>query len=143
MARVLDSWVQCEEMMTNDEQWTELLTSGKAEWMPGMLALATRWKAVLTGFRCTDGRRPNYPDEYDWPHDMGLRFPDWTDPATLGCLLGQVRERHGDPTMSTTADDPSCGWWVDGWVKSVRGMHNDEAAALLAALAAAPTTREP
>lgn len=71
------------------------VASAKFRWMPGMLAFPTAGCTPVP-VRLTDDRRPNYPDEYAWPHDMGLRFPDLTDAATLGCLLQLVREAWGD-----------------------------------------------
>jgi len=63
-------------------------------WMPGMLALPLPGM-VAHPVRLTDDRRVHYPEEHDWPHDMGLRLPDLTDPGTLGCLLALVREKWG------------------------------------------------
>ena len=57
-------------------------------WMPGMLAVPTEGM-VTAPLRLMDDR--------DWPHDLGLRLPDLTDPATLGCLLALVREAWGAP----------------------------------------------
>lgn len=82
------------------------------------------------------------PDE-DW-------VPDFSDPATLGCLLAQVRERWGDLCIYVHCDDDDdhdgagVFWTVDSprWTR-VRTyaecpFHPTEAAALVAALEAAP-----
>ena len=69
-------------------------------------------------------------------------LPDLTDPATLGCLLALVREAWGDPCICTAVDNTSAGWWVDGWTAArpqvPSDLHPTEAAALVAALEAAP-----
>ena len=66
--------------------------------------------------------------------------PDTTDPATLGCILALVREARGDPSLYATTswtDIPRCHvWWVSG--STLSDEHDTEAAALLAALEAAP-----
>lgn len=65
-------------------------------------------------------------------------LPDLSDPATLGCLLALVREAHGSPLLRVEG-------FPDGW-RAVRtdrapyvvGLGHSEAAALVAALEAAP-----
>ena len=66
------------------------------------------------------------------------RTPDLTDPATLGCLLALVREAWGDPSAYTMA---YCGRWTlcsDRDEEIDPGDGATEAAALVAALEAAP-----
>jgi hypothetical protein len=67
--------------------------------------------------------------------------PDLTDPATLGCIVALVREAWGDPFACSGQE------WVDGigdtnrWSLYLSGVEfngDTEAAALLAALEAAP-----
>jgi len=73
-------------------------------WMPGMLALPPEGM-ISTPARLTE--------ESDWPHDVGLRLPDLTDPATLGCLLALVREAWGDSEMHMALG--AKGWvWLAG-----------------------------
>ncbi len=55
-----------------------------------------------------------------------VAWPDVRDPATRGCLLGQVRDALGCPTGSPWHDD--AGWWWDVH------PHPTEAEALIAAL---------
>lgn len=47
-------------------------------WMPGMLAIPANGLMSRT-IRLTD--------DQDWPHDLGLRLPDLSDPATGGLIL--------------------------------------------------------
>lgn len=60
-------------------------------WEPGMLAVAD---SIMAPERLSDRVRPNCPDEYDWPHDLGLRVPDLNDATTLALLLGLVRAAY-------------------------------------------------
>lgn len=61
-------------------------------WVPGMLAMAV--DSPMPPVRLTGERRPHWPDEYDWPHDLGLRVPDLSDADTLALLLGVVRAAY-------------------------------------------------
>ena len=120
-----------------DAKWRALVEAGKAEWAPGMRAI---------------GRR-NMPDacfrlEESVPKLMGewsQAVPDWSDPATLGALLGQVRARWKDPathavTGATLTEWSDLGdWHVRGGLPWTQyGTGDTEAEALLAALEAAP-----
>lgn len=71
-------------------------------WMPGMRALPQLGRCALP-IRLGDERHPSYPDEYDWPHDLGLRLPDLSDPATKGCLLALAREHQRRPNLCVVA----------------------------------------
>lgn len=123
-------------------------------WMPGMLAALSEGM-VTSPLRLTDERRLHYPDEYDWPHDLGLRLPDLTDPATVGCLLALVREAWRCPTAyvrqstSRRVSDGAFAWevcdlWLDAEACRALGVdrqgsvaswgHGSEAEALVAAL---------
>ena len=120
-----------------------VVQSPRWRWMPGMLADYAAGM-VARPVRLTDDRHPSYPDEYDWPHDLGLRVPDLTDPATLGCLLALVREAWGDPTAACSGGHLSLEWRcnliqsADGF-RYLRGFDGaSEPAALVAALLAAP-----
>jgi hypothetical protein len=62
-------------------------------------------------------------------------LPDLTDPATVGCLLALVREAWGDQMMFAFPDAFPDRWTV---VDVDIGHHETEAAALVAALEAAP-----
>jgi hypothetical protein len=113
-------------------------------WMPGMLAAPTEGMVSLP-VRLTD----------ELPHDLGLRLPDLTDAATLGCLLALVRTAYGDPALyvrlsdTTRQSDGVRAWEVLGWLDLSRNLdgrggwwrgwgYATEAEALVAALEAAP-----
>lgn len=97
-------------------------------WMPGMRALCDDGWPVP--YRLDDGHD-------DWPHDIGLRLPDLTDPATLGCVLALVRDAWGDPTLSPCWQDETGGWDVVGNRWNIIAGSTTEAEALVAALEAA------
>lgn len=58
-------------------------------WMPGMMRLREAPPQMRDHLR-REGRVPDGPD--DWAYDDWPVIPDFTDPATLGCLLVLVRE---------------------------------------------------
>ena len=58
-------------------------------WMPGMRAMPQPGM-IAVPVRLCDDKRIGYHDEHDWPHDLGLRVPDLTDPATGGCMLAML-----------------------------------------------------
>ena len=62
------------------------------------------------------------------------------DPATFGCVVELVRGAWGDPLICTAVDNTGAGWWVEGWAdkRPDSNLHDTEAAALVAALEAAP-----
>lgn len=66
------------------------------------------------------------------------RIPDFSDPATLGCLASLVREAWGDPYLCCVGDRET-GWRIDGYA-AVEDIHSyrSEAEALVRALEAAP-----
>lgn len=129
-----------------DEKWRELVAAGKAKWSPGMLG--------PDGFRITavhrDTRRGlvlvTRGAGWTAPSLQSDFLPDWDDPATLGCLLGQVRERWNDPVLSATAcyvKDRVMKWGMDhpcldSLPDALWDYFPTEAEALLAALEAAP-----
>ena len=73
----------------------DLVRSPSFRWVPEMLALPTRG-TVSVPVRLTDARRPNYPDEYEWPHDLGLRVPDLSDMQTARLLLDMLGGSLGE-----------------------------------------------
>jgi hypothetical protein len=89
-------------------------------WMPGM-------REARTGERYEDGDGP-------W---IVNKWPDLTDPATVGCLLALVREAW--PGTFVMPYDKEPGWWV---AIMPAGPWPDpgptEPEALVAALEAAP-----
>lgn len=85
-------------------------------WVPGML---------VRGFDPTT-KHPAWMRLREFHSSMSLTvqaeqllqpWPDFSDPATLGCLLAIVRDAHRDAYMSTGNDGPT---WVvrdcDGYV---------------------------
>lgn len=70
-----------------------------------------------------------------WTAVTSSWLPDLTDPATVGCLLALVREAHNDPMLFAFPDAFPDRWTV---VNVDCGHHATEAAALVAALEAAP-----
>ena len=99
-------------------------------WMPGMLAVdehGRRW-------------RVDAGPQDDW---CGSYRPVLTDPATLGCLVGLLREVSGDAGAHTErirASGRWIAWWVlDRVVECRRG--DTEIAAIWGALDAAWTMR--
>lgn len=68
------------------------------------------------------------------PHNHGReRLPDFTDPATLGCLLALVREVSGDPLAHPYP--LAAGGWAC-WFGCVYRSGTTEAEAMIAALEA-------
>tara|TARA_R110002012_G_scaffold296110_1_gene493230 strand:- start:88 stop:441 length:354 start_codon:yes stop_codon:yes gene_type:complete len=112
-----------------DEKWRELVAAGKAKWMPGMLWWHS--ERAFERYELADGQRPI---------EHGAA-PDWSDPATLGALLGQVREAWGDPYVYAMRLNVRRQIWVVHVPSDRHNIHGEggtEAAALVAALEAAP-----
>ncbi len=70
-----------------------------------------------------------------WAVDFPAALPDLADPATLGCLLALVREAWGDSGATTYNEK---GRWGCSMGDGCTGLFPTEAAALVAALEAAP-----
>lgn len=103
-----------------------------------------------------DDHKPHGKDrEWSAPHfwfepdPVDLLLPDFSDPATLGCLLALVREAfsavdvHVIPTVYAEGVPIRFACWVvtaEGLrvIQSARGFGDDRAEALVAALEAAP-----
>jgi hypothetical protein len=108
-------------------------------WMPGMLV---RYGDGKSWYRLTDGDGYGMPFKHVPPNPRDA-WPDWTDPATLGCLLALVRSAWGDPfgCMEAFPQPPAETTWVFGVHHGQRLLHfsgDTEAEALVAALEAAP-----
>jgi hypothetical protein len=103
-------------------------------WLPGMLGVDTgglKWRRV-SGSWVGEGHAVR-----TCRGEMTL-VPDLTDPATLGCLLALVREAWGEPTLHVWYSR-QLGLWVVSANGQEIGVHETtEAAALVAALEAAP-----
>jgi hypothetical protein len=157
-------------MTTLHDQWTALYTAGRVRWMPGMLTMfdpvlmprVIGSAAVDYGLRhrVTGVERnhwygvtqhhDDYPDALHENESGGSpeSFPDFSDPATIGCLLHQAREAWNDKGLTVV------GEFVPPFAPSWRAMgghlhgagfqrlamigHDSEPAAILAAIAAAP-----
>lgn len=131
-----------------DEKWRELVAAGRANWAPGMRARTPGMSGYAIMLAIPSNARGLHP-WWTWgecltPPDKGVR-PDWTDPATLGALLGQVRARYMDPTIYARPQHVEDG---HGWtlydalgVLDLRGCPRsgpDEVSALLRGLELAP-----
>lgn len=121
-------------------------------WMPGML-VRTSASAMRIDGADVDGRPVRREDEGEGGGNecyAGWRsqevLPDFTDPATRGCLLQLVREAWEDPGISVRGMlqvDGDYHWYIVGGrahgdVFYRQGTHGTEPAALVAALEAAP-----
>lgn len=96
-------------------------------WTPGMLAVIPAPSDGATGYivRITEGTGPV---------NSARAYPDFSDAATLGALLGLVREAEGDPTIFLECHPLGARWQahcVDG---GIFGQGETEPAALVAAL---------
>jgi len=137
-------------MLSNSEQLARrAVACATWRWMPGMLCLTDEDGYAARVLHV--GLNASTSETADAYSGGGIitrgclkddSLPDLEDPATLGCLLVLVREAWGDPCICTAVDNTSAGWWVDGWTAACSqvpsDLHPTEAAALVAALEAAP-----
>lgn len=96
-------------------------------WAPGMLAIVPPANNGATGYfqRIAEGSGPVNSDR---------AFPDLADPATLGALLGLVREAEGDPSLFAECHPIGARWQIHSIDGGIFGEGETEAAALVAAL---------
>lgn len=133
----------------SDDLARRAVASKHWRWAPGMLTQHGRicGAGYLVSDDIDEGGQP-FVDCTDTIDDWSNLTPDLSDPATLGCLLALVRETAQEPglhvrCMLPYAPDMS-GKTPPPWVLySGRGQrwgdrHDTEAAALVAALEAAP-----
>lgn len=102
-------------------------------WLPGMLSIETDDTSAYGTYPCRVRR-------YPYPANTRDPIPDLSDPATLGCLLALVREAWA--TQVAWVEPGHDGLWeaciyVSGKARIVES-YDSEAAALVAALEAAP-----
>lgn len=118
-----------------NERWAALLAEGRVRWMPGMAMAGSKFR-IQTGGHAVNVFAMNMVNQCE-PEDG---TPDWTDPATLGCLLALVREAWGDPQLTQFYDEEltSQGSWCVPQPEFGLFTGDTEADALLLALKAAP-----
>ena len=121
-----------------DEKWRELVAAGRADWVPRMSDQTGRTFVHEAPMRKGAWAWGNWLPQW-LPIDG--RLPDWSDAATLGALLGQVRKRYMDPTIYARPDQD--GWTLFNALGPVdpRGRPrsaSSEAGALLCGLELAP-----
>lgn len=99
--------MKLEERAINCKHW---------RWMPGMLA---RYSDGKPWYRLTEADSYGIPPKCR-PPDPRRAWPDLTDPATLGCLLGLVRDAYRDAYVSASSLHDENGYWgvrdCDGFV---------------------------
>ena len=127
-----------------EAQWARLLAAGTVRWMPGMKRSDTSHRVIEVSNDALVWSAGSYKggglDRVHWwsrdttPLDAPGLCPDWTDPATLGCLLAMAREVVG-PQLSAWADIN--GEWRSWSAEVELDAYPTEAAALLAAIEAA------
>jgi len=108
---------------------------GLPVWRPGMRAVAARPEPLEP----VCSRAPD--DLRGWTPYPGAE-PDFTDPATVGCLLAAVREVWACPTLCVAwcfIPHPDGDWFVPRIPADAYG--ETEADALIAALEAAASRR--
>lgn len=116
-------------------------------WLPGMRLRSIRAYLRVVGLNRDGSLRlswddPGQPvegDTYTVEH-IGGALPDLDDPASIGCLLALVREARKDPIYLPTLLPLVSGarWAVETTSPHTQTLYLTEAAALVAALEAAP-----
>jgi hypothetical protein len=102
----------------------------KWKWVAGMQAVVPASSNGATGYlyRLTEGTGPI---------NSALAYPDFSDAATLGCLVGLVREATGKPWLFCTYREE--GFWsvcdlhahlsgfvtteAEAWVEALEGLN--------------------
>ena len=97
--------------MKDEKYWEDLGRRAVAcegwRWMPGMLA--RRWVELAAGL-CLN--RLRLGESWNGRHEVETSaWPDFRDPATVGCLLALVREKRGVPSLVCG----HVGGWDDDW----------------------------
>ena len=123
-------------MTAADRYFAACHALNRDEWAPGMRWL--RWAPGTARHLQIAGRVPDGPDMHDYDREHVV--PDFTDPATVGCLLADAREAWASPTLFAR---PTASGWT---VMRGRGMGKlsdgeTEADAIIAALEAAAARR--
>lgn len=136
-----------------DARWSALVESGRARWSMGMWTQEVRQRdrvLPLWDESVVVSEADKFCPAYVYAHcGRGLReihpgaVPDWSDGATKGALLNQVRERWGDPYLIAVWSPERKLWGVGspltiGQPGRVSCTGETEAEALIAALEAAP-----
>ena len=132
-------------MVDLDDRWRRLLADGRVRWLSGMQGVGPGGYLgrVFHGSMQRVGEPPRLNGmEYIWGAggvslgEIRSRIvPNWCDPATIGALLGLVRER--EPLASACG---SGGYWevvvspMEPPPHRILGLGSTEAEALIAAL---------
>ena len=135
--------------MTIHDQWTALYTAGRVRWMAGM-----RTEHGHTIISVSNGDVYAYDDEETNLEDSifhippSVHLPDFTDPATEGCLLHQAREAWDAVAVNAHVSRhhmlPGGEKWVITIGSQQPGIERPtRVAAILAAIAAAPPKVNP
>ena len=108
----------------------------------GLRALACkhwRWMSGMLGLSIQSSSRSIWIRVVDPPNDDTAEcWPDFRDPATLGCLLALVREASNDPEAHAEVLSSYRGVWICYFARDTRAKEGkSEAEVLVAALEAA------
>ncbi len=135
-------------MTTLHDQWTALYTAGRVRWMEGMMTDRGRivrlqgpqFCEVYSADALACGLRINEP--------AASLVPDFSDPATEGCLLHQAREAWSAVAVNAHVSRhhslPGGEKWVITIGSQQPGIERPtRVAAILAAIAAAPPKVKP
>jgi hypothetical protein len=138
-------------MTTLHDQWNALYAAGRVRWMPG-LSTNIGARILRVSHAGTDMQHMLVASDHGAVFFVGDvdsdERPDFADPATIGCLLHQAREAWDSPRLQTSPMlQPAPLEWIcypnacedDGR----RYLGDSEPAAILAAIAAAPSKVNP